>query len=97
MKKKKDDHIYSFNVRGSFVVDGRLKPTKDAFGYVNGFILPNGKEVQILGICLEVDEKKVVVSEMEMSKMGFGGLEYLDMNFQHEGIFADPDEVLDLS
>ena len=83
--------IYKFEVTGGFDVNKKLKEKLDHSGsYVCAFKLPDGRTVRPM-LALEVESKdgnsfEYITSEIDMSDLGFEGLDYDHVGFEKEGV-----------
>jgi len=78
--------IYNFNVSGGFDISDKFEEVLSCTGEVYAFKLPDGRSVK-LSVALEVESKngrsfKYIISEAEMSKLGFECLDYTDSSFE---------------
>jgi len=87
---------YEFLVTGGFTVNSNLKSMRDNKRDVSGFVLPDGRGVELI-VALEVIDTrfddghgriKYITSESEMEKLGFCNLDYDRLDFK-----ATSDEV----
>ena len=80
---------YSFEIRGEFMeVDSKLVEIVDHGGLVTGFLLPDGRSVQLV-MALEVmsadgEKFEYVTTESKMDELGLAGLDYISLTFNKE-------------
>lgn len=80
---------YSFEIRGEFMdVDTKLIEIVDHGGLVTGFLLPDGRSVQLV-MALEVmsadgEKFEYVTEESKMDELGLAGLDYISLTFNKD-------------
>ena len=90
---------YNFKVLGGFEVSSNLKTVKDCMGNVTGFVLEDGREVQLV-VALEViannrKDYSYITSPLEMEDIGFEGLSYQELTFVPTSENENPESTED--
>ena len=81
--------IYRFEVTGGFDVNKKFKEKLSCTGDVCALKLPDGRTVRPM-LALEVESKdgnsfEYITDEIDMSALGFEGLDYDNVGFEREG------------
>ena len=73
-----------FEVKGGFDISKKIKPFKGANGDIIGYILPDGRIVQLV-VALEIEDLdsnfKYIVNQDAMQSLGFENLDYSELTF----------------